>query len=136
MIATQEQDLVKEVARLTDGKGAGVAFDPVGGPAFAQLAEAVSNGAILVVYGRFSPEATPLPIVHVIWKGLTIRGFGLLSIVADAAKFAALKRFIGEGFAEGALRPTIAKVFSFDEIVAAHRYLEAGEQIGKVIVTV
>jgi len=43
---------------------------------------------------------------------------------------------ISEGLAAGALRPAIAKVFPFGEIVVAHRYLEGGEQIGKVIVTV
>jgi NADPH:quinone reductase-like Zn-dependent oxidoreductase len=52
------------------------------------------------------------------------------------AKLAALKQSVGEGLAAGALRPAIAKVFPFGEIVVAHRYLEAGEQIGKVIVTV
>jgi NADPH:quinone reductase-like Zn-dependent oxidoreductase len=72
----------------------------------------------------------------VIWKGLIIRGFGLPSIVADDVKLAALKQFIGEGLAAGAVRPAIAKVFPFGEIIVAHRYLEAGEQIGKVIVTV
>lgn len=136
VIATQEQDLVREVARLTDGKGAEVAFDPIGGPAFGQLSQAVASGAILVVYGRLSPEATPLPLVDVIWKGLAIWGFGLPSVVADAGKFTGLKHFIAEGLASGALRPTIAKAFSFDEIVAAHRYLENGQQIGKVIVSV
>jgi hypothetical protein len=49
------------------------------------------------VYGPLSSDATPLPLVHVIWKGLTIRDFGLPSIVADDAKLAALKEFIGEG---------------------------------------
>lgn len=34
VIATEEQNLVEEVMKLTDGKGANVAFDPVGGPAF------------------------------------------------------------------------------------------------------
>jgi len=43
---------------------------------------------------------------------------------------------ISEGLAAGALRPALANVFPFGEIVVAHRYLEAGQQIGKVIVTV
>jgi hypothetical protein len=34
------------------------------------------------------------------------------------------------------LRPIIARTFPFDEIVAAHRYVETGAQFGKVIVTV
>jgi len=41
-----------------------------------------------------------------------------------------------DGLASGALRPTITKVFPFDEIVEAHRYLDSGTQIGKTVVTV
>ena len=58
------------------------------------------------------------------------------SVVAVAAKLAALKHFNEKGLATGVLRAVIAKVFSFDEIAAAHRCLKAGEQIGKVIVAV
>lgn len=41
-----------------------------------------------------------------------------------------------DGLASGALEPVIAKTFEFDEIVAAHRYLESNEQFGKIVVTV
>jgi len=44
--------------------------------------------------------------------------------------------FLTAGLRTGALRPTIDKVFSLDEIVDAHRYLERGQQVGKVVVTV
>jgi NADPH:quinone reductase-like Zn-dependent oxidoreductase len=71
-----------------------------------------------------------------LWKDLTIRGFVLPTAVALDDKLAALKQFIGEGLASGALRPIIARTFPFDEIVAAHRYLETGAQFGKVVVTV
>ncbi len=37
VIATQEQDVVAEVAKLTEGQGARVVFDPVGGPTVAKL---------------------------------------------------------------------------------------------------
>jgi NADPH:quinone reductase-like Zn-dependent oxidoreductase len=136
VIATEEQDLVAEIVRLTDGKGAEVAFDAVGGPAFAQLVDAMSDNGKIIVYGRLSPDATPLPVVRVLWKDLSIRGFSLPRVVLDDVKLVALKRFVSEGLASGALRPVIAKTFPFDDIVAAHRYLESGDQIGKVVVTV
>jgi len=136
VIATEEQDLVAEVARLTGGKGADVVFDAVGGPTFQKLAEATANGSLLITYGRLSPEATPLPLAQVLWKDLTIRGFGLPATIARDEKLAALKQFIGEGLASGALRPVIDKTFPFDEIVAAHRHVESGTQFGKVVVTV
>jgi NADPH:quinone reductase-like Zn-dependent oxidoreductase len=136
VIATEEQDLVTEVTRLTGGKGAEVVFDAVGGPALEKLAEATATGGLLIAYGRFSPDVTPLPLVKLLWKDLTVRGFVLPSAVAHDEKLEALKQFIGDGLGSGALRPIIARTFPFDEIVAAHRYLETGLQFGKVVVTV
>ncbi|RUU60495.1 zinc-binding dehydrogenase, partial [Mesorhizobium sp. M2C.T.Ca.TU.002.02.1.1] len=46
------------------------------------------------------------------------------------------QRFILDGLASGALKPVIARTFPFNEIVEAHRFLESGEQFGKVVVTV
>jgi NADPH:quinone reductase-like Zn-dependent oxidoreductase len=136
VIATEEQDVVAEVARLTGGNGANAVFDAVGGPTFEKLTEATAIGGVLIVYGRLSPEATQLPIAQILWKDLTVRGFGLPTTIARDDKLAALKQFMGEGLASGALRPIIARTFPFDEIVAAHRYIETGSQFGKVVVTV
>lgn len=136
VIATEEQDLAREVAQLTGGQGAELVFDSVGGSNFEKLANATALGGLLIVYGRFSPDVTPLPIAQILWKNLTIRGFGFPSMIAHNDKLAALKQFVSEGLASGALRPIIAKTFPFDDIVAAHRYLESGTQFGKVVVTV
>jgi NADPH:quinone reductase-like Zn-dependent oxidoreductase len=136
VIATEEQDLVPEVARLTGGKGAEVVFDAVGGPTFEKLTEATAPGGLLITYGRLSPEPTPLPLAQVLWKDLTVRGFALPTAIAHDDKLAALKQFVGEGLASGALRPIIARTFQLDDIVAAHRYLESGAQFGKVVVLV
>ncbi|MHC8306366.1 zinc-binding dehydrogenase [Pseudomonas sp. PB3P13] len=53
----------------------------------------------------------------------------------DPALLAQGKAFVSNGLIDGSLSPVIAKTFVFDEIVEAHQYLEAGEQFGKVIVT-
>ena len=136
VIATEEQDLAREVAQFTGGKGAEVVFDAVGGPNFEKLADAAAVGSILIVYGRFSPDVTPLPIAQTLWKDLTIRGFGLPTTIARDDKLAAVKQFVNEGLTSGALRPIIAKTFQLEDIVNAHRYLEAGTQFGKIVVTV
>jgi NADPH:quinone reductase-like Zn-dependent oxidoreductase len=135
VIATEEQDITSEVAQITAGKGAQLVFDAVGGPNFEKLADATAPGGILIVYGRFSPEITPLPIAQTLWKNLTIRGFGLPATIARDDKLAAVKQFVNEGLTSGDLRPIIAKTFAFDDIVEAHRYLESGTQFGKVVVT-
>ena len=83
VIATDEQDLVKEVLGITGGKGARVVFDPVGGPTFAKLAQATARLGILFLYGALSPEPTPLPLFDVLGKWTTIRGYVMMEITSD-----------------------------------------------------
>jgi NADPH:quinone reductase-like Zn-dependent oxidoreductase len=47
-----------------------------------------------------------------------------------------MKHFIQDGIVRGAFTPTIARVFPFDRIQDAHRFLESGSQVGKIVVTV
>ena len=57
VIATDEQDIVKEILSLTGGKGARIVFDPVGGPTFAKLAQATAQLGILFLYGALEHRA-------------------------------------------------------------------------------
>jgi len=136
VIATQEQDLVAEVRRITGGKGARVVFDPVGGPTVAKLTAAMARRGILFQYGMLSTEPTPLPLADVLGKSLTVRGYVLFEITNDPRRLERAKQFIIDGLAAGKLKPVIAKTFPLDQIVAAHRYLESNQQIGKIVVTV
>lgn len=136
VIATEEQDLVAEIRKLTGGEGARVVFDPVGGPTFAKLAEAVKKEGILFLYGALSPEPTTIPPLDAIGKSLTFRGYLLMEITGDPAKLEQGVEFTNSGLADGSLRPIVAKTFPFEQIAEAHRYLESNEQIGKVVVTV
>jgi NADPH:quinone reductase-like Zn-dependent oxidoreductase len=135
VIATAEQDVVAAVKGLTDGKGAELAFDPVGGPDFATLAKATAASGTLVLYGALDTRPTVVPPFEVFGRDLTIRGLALTALTRDDAKLAALKRFTTTGLADGAFHPTIAQTFPFDRIADAHRFMEAGKQVGKIVVT-
>ncbi|MGA9922484.1 MAG: zinc-dependent alcohol dehydrogenase family protein [Isosphaeraceae bacterium] len=136
VIATDEQDLVKEVLGITGGKGARVVFDPVGGPTITKLARATAHLGTLFLYGALSTEPTPLPVMEVLGKWLTIRGYVMMEITGDPKRLERGKQFVNEGLAEGSLKPIIAKIFPLEEIVEAHRYLESNQQVGKIVVTV
>jgi NADPH:quinone reductase-like Zn-dependent oxidoreductase len=135
-VITEEQDVVSEIKRLTDRKGADLVFDPVGGPTFAKLVEATASGGLLILYGALSREQTAVPPFHIFARNLTIRGVSLPACASDDAQLGALKRFVTEGLADGSLAPVIARTFPFDEVVEAHRFMEAGNQVGKIVVTV
>jgi NADPH:quinone reductase-like Zn-dependent oxidoreductase len=136
VIASDEQDLVKEVLQITGGKGARMVFDPVGGPTFNKLVQATARGGILFLYGALSTEPTPLPLFDVLGKWATIRGYVLLEITGDPERMERGKTFVNEGLADGSFKPLIAKTFPLEQIVEAHRYLESNQQVGKVVVTV
>jgi NADPH:quinone reductase-like Zn-dependent oxidoreductase len=51
VIASDEQDLVKEILGITGGKGARVVFDPVGGPIAEKLTKAIADFGILFILG-------------------------------------------------------------------------------------
>jgi NADPH:quinone reductase-like Zn-dependent oxidoreductase len=136
VIATEEQDLVAEAKRLTGGKGARIVFDPVGGPTIAKLTAAMAQHGILFLYGALSAEPTPLPLMEVIGKSLTVRGYVLFEITGDPQRLERAKKFIVDGLSAGNLKPVIDKTFPLEQIVEAHRYLESNQQIGKIVVTV
>jgi NADPH:quinone reductase-like Zn-dependent oxidoreductase len=135
VIATTEQDVVAEVKRLTGGRGVELIFDPVGGPEFATLAKTTAAGGTLVLYGALDTRPTVVPPFDIFARDLTIRGLALTALTRDDLKLAALKQFVSDGLSVGAFHPTIARIFSFDQIADAHRFMEAGEQVGKIVVT-
>lgn len=134
VIATEEQDLVAEVLKITSGKGANVVYDPVGGPTFAKLIAACAPGARVIIYGALSQEPTTLPLLDLITKRPIITGAIIMTTSGDPGRLKTATDFIISGFKSGALKPVIAKVFPFSQIVDAHRYLEANQQFGKIVV--
>src|SRR5215469_3624720 len=135
VIASGEQNLAQEVMRLTDNKGARVAFDPVAGPELETLATAVGNGGTIFEYGALATEPTPFPLFPALAKNLVIRGYTLFSIIGSPEGLERGKRFVVDGLAAGRLKPIVARTFTLAEIVEAHRYLESNQQIGKIVVT-
>lgn len=135
VVVTEEEDLVEEVRRLTDDRGARIVFDPVAGPYVENLASVTSPGGIIFIYGILSLKATPFPLFKALSNGLNIRGYTLFEITLDDARLAQGVEFVLRGLLDGALSPVIARTFPFDQIVEAHQFMESNEQIGKIVVT-
>jgi NADPH:quinone reductase-like Zn-dependent oxidoreductase len=136
VIATEETDLVAEVGRITQGKGARIVFDPVGGPYIDKLAQATAEEGIIFIYGSLSNQSTPFPHWPAALKSLSIRGWVASTIWGKPERFARNRDLILKGLASGHLKPVIARTFPLSDIVEAHRYLESNQQVGKIVVTV
>lgn len=136
VIATEEADLVADVMRITDGNGARVAFDPVGGANFPKLIEALAFQGTVYIYGALAEGDTPMPVLTMIAKMPVIKGHNIWLTSGDEARRQGAVDYILKGLESGALKPVIDRVFTFDEMPAAHQYLERSGQFGKIVVTV
>ena len=135
IIVTQEQDMLAEVMRITDGNGARVAFDPIGGPDFPKLIAALTFQGIAYIYGALSEDDTPIPVLEMIRKMAAVKGYSIRLVTGDAERRRVAVEYVTKGLASGALKPIIDRTFKFDEMVEVHRYLESGGQFGKIVVT-
>ncbi len=128
-------DIPGAVLEITGGTGAAMVFDAVAGPGIEDLARATAPDGILFVHGSLSGQPTPLPgldRMHPVF----VRPYTLFEITNDPQRLRRAQHFIATGLASGAFAPVIDRTFDLGDIVAAHRYLEAGAQVGKIVVTV
>jgi len=136
VIVTDAEDLAEKVRAGVAADGAGLIFDPVGGPFLEALAAVAAPGATIFEYGALFPGPTVFPLSAALKKGLIIRGYTLFEIVADPQRLARGKEYVRTGLVSGALSPVIDRTFPLESIVDAHRYMEANQQKGKIVVTV
>ncbi|MGP3962200.1 zinc-dependent alcohol dehydrogenase family protein [Nonomuraea sp. 3N208] len=136
VIVTDEEDVVERVLDLTGGRGAEFVFDAVAGPGVVGLAKVVAPGGTLLLYGALSGEATPYPGFELGMPALNMRTYTVHETTTDPERLRRAAAFVSSGLRSGAFEPVVDRVFSLDEIVAAHRHLEAGHQVGKIVVAV
>ncbi|MDN3027330.1 zinc-binding dehydrogenase [Streptomyces sp. S.PB5] len=111
-------------------------FDAVAGPGVVDLARVVAPGSTLFLYGALSGEATPCPGFDLGMPALNMRTYTLHGITRDPERLRRAEAFVAAGLGTGAFVPAVDRVFALEEIAEAHRYLEAGAQVGKIVVTV
>jgi NADPH:quinone reductase len=133
VIATDEDDLVKAAQRQAGPAGVDIILDFVMGPGLADLANAAKPNGTLVSAGYLDPRPAPFPMR----APLTMYRYMSFEHTLDAVVVRRIAAFLTAGLRTGALRPAIDRVFTLDDIVAVHRYLERGQQRpGKIVVTV
>jgi NADPH:quinone reductase len=130
------EDLRERIKALTEGRGADVVYDPVGGPysepAFRSLAW---RGRLLVV-GFAAGEIPKLPLNLALLKGAAVVGVFWGDFTRrEPRAFADSVRQLGAWFREGKLRPHVSRTFPLREAAEALKLMAAREVKGKVVLT-
>jgi NADPH2:quinone reductase len=129
-----KEDLKDALRRLTDGRGADVIYDPVGGAyAEAALRSIAWEGRYLVV-GFAAGEIPKLPLNLVLLKSCDVLGvFWGAWIARDPAGHRANTEQLLAWVAAGKLSPHVHKVYPLGEAAAALKAIAARQVMGKVI---
>ncbi len=135
VIATEMENLVDRVQAITSGNGANLIFDPVAGSLLTDLARCAAPQALIIEYGALAPESATYPLFESLAKGLSIKGYTLFEITGNPDRLKTAKDFIYKQLEAGKIKPVIDQVFDFEQIVAAHEYMESNVQRGKIVVS-
>ncbi len=134
VVVTEEHDLAEQVMAYTEGQGFTVAYDPVGGPFVAAFIAAAKPCATIINYGNLYPAPVSFPVLDMLGKRLTFRCHSIFDTARDPIALARGARYISDRMASGALRAIVDRTFPLDDIVEAHRYMEAQTHKGKIVV--
>jgi putative PIG3 family NAD(P)H quinone oxidoreductase len=132
------QDWVGEVKAATAGRGVEAVIDMVGGDYLPKnlqcLAEEGRHVSIAVQRGL----TAEIPIFDIMRRRLTLTGSTLRPRSNDFKRMVAdeLDRMVWPHVSEGRLKPVIDTVFPLAEAAKAHARMEAGDHVGKIVLTV
>ena len=137
--------------KLTDGRGVDVVLDALGGSDWKKGYSLLRPGGLLIpfgwanmakygkrrmthVLGQFSrmPWWTPVRLMQDN-KGVAGVNMGHLWDERELARgaFTALLKL----YEDGAIKPHVDRTFPFEQAAEAHAYIEAGQNLGKVLLT-
>jgi NADPH:quinone reductase len=131
VIDLSSESLKDGVLRITEGKGVDVVVDGVSGKLTRDVLASLAFGGTLVIAGYAGGRGAEVDVTDIIWKAATIRGFTFRSFAQHTV--VAASSTLLEFLKEGALQPTISRVFPMSEAPEAVRYLIEDRPFGRVL---
>ena len=133
----REEDFVEVVKQATNGKGADVILDMVGGGYIQRNITVAARDGRIVSIAFLEGSKTEVDFLPMMMKRLTLTGSTLrIRSVADKAEIArALEEKIWPLIESGTIKPEIYRTFPMREAAAAHALMESNAHIGKIVLT-
>ncbi len=138
VIDYSKDDFATAIASATDGKGVDVVLDVIGGDYTVRNVSCLALKGRIIQVGTMAGPSTNFNVASLMPKRASITGTVLRPRPKDE-KIAVSRAFADallSDFDAGVLKPIIDTRFALDQIVDAHRHMEANANIGKIVVTV
>jgi NADPH:quinone reductase len=134
VIDTSLEKLSDGVRRMTDGYGADIVIDGIGGEVLSEALKALAVEGSLTTLGYSASRKTTIDVTDLIVPQASIRSLNLFrqprEILSGAWKA------IVSLLQSGAIRPVVAKTFPLAQAAEALRYLVEDRPFGKVVLTI
>lgn len=131
------EDFVVRVAEITGGKGCAAVLDMVGGEYVARNLKCLADDGRHVSIAVQGGATATIPLFEVMLRRLTLTGSTLRArdVAFKAMVADELSRMVWPHVAAGRLKPAIDRTYPLAEAADAHRRMEAGEHVGKIVLT-
>ena len=134
----REEDFVVRVRELSGGQGADVILDVMGASYLTRNLDALAVEGRLVIIGLQGGTISDIDLNAMMRRRLSVISTTLRGRPLEQ-KAEIVRRFAADalpGFADGSLRTVVDRVLPLAEAPAAHRAMEAGENVGKLVLAV
>jgi NADPH2:quinone reductase len=134
----KSEDFVAGIASLTAGRGVDVVLDMIGGSYLSRNVQALAADGRLVMIATQGGVKGEVDVLRVMQRRLTITGSTLRPRPVEFKREikAQLLQHVWPRLADGRLRPVVDRVFPLEQAAQAHAYMESGQQIGKIVLSV
>ncbi len=131
------EDLRERIKALTNGRGADVVYDPVGGPYTELALRSIAWRGRLMVVGFAAGEIPRIPLNLTLLKGCSIVGVFWGDFTRrEPQRFADAMQRLGTWYAEGRLKPHVSQTFPLERASDALRLMAERKVTGKVVLMV
>jgi len=131
------EDFVERVKAVTDGRGVDIVLDMVGGDYVPRNLQCLAEDGRHVSIAVQRGASAEIPLFEMMRRRLTLTGSTLRprsvafkSLVADE-----IVRSVWPFVEAGQLKPVMDRSFPFVDAPAAHARMEAGDHVGKIVLT-
>ena len=125
-------DVPSEVRRLTDGRGADLVVDSVGGPVLAGSLRSLAYRGRCITVGQAGRQPQPLDISTLMGGNQSLTGVFLGAELAFERAHTMIAGLIDD-VAAGRLRVVVDRTYPLAEAAAAHAYVESRQAVGRVV---
>jgi NADPH2:quinone reductase len=131
VIDYRSQNITEAVRALTDGRGAQVVYDPVGGDAFSAATRCIAHEGRLLVVGFASGDWGRVSTPHLTQYNYSV--LGVMPSGYDRAFKSGVQKQLMELYRSGAIRVPVGQVFPFEQLPDALAELASGRVMGKLV---